>query len=399
MIISERDIDETTSPTMAGVSPLRICLVSGTYPPARCGVGDYTERLAESLVDRGAEVSIVTSSYLGTQHSGANPTVLPVVNSWEIREGVKVLRHILRTRPQIVHFQFPTTEYHSHRLFDLLVPTVKLWPYSPKVVVTLHEPVVVNKSVIPGLFRPLRHWLSGVWSDALIVVDESYKDSFWGVSAGMRKVPCKVIPIASNIPVSKMQRDGLRKLREHEGISDGEVVLTYFGFIQPRKGFEQVLDILNILRNRGFAAKLIVVGELSDRNAYHREVIERINSAKLANSIKISGHLDPIAASNYLAMSDACILPFLDGVHPKRGSFLAAAQQGTFVVTTSTTKKGLSPDENVYYAAPGDVEEMAKAVQEFSGRRLPNRSPSVRTWQSVADEHFELFNLISRTSG
>ena len=381
---------------MASVNPVRICLVSGTYPPARCGVGDYTERLAEALVDRGAEVSVVTSSYLGTQRSAANPTVLPVVDSWAIREGPRVLRHILRTQPQVVHFQFPTTEYYPHRLFDLLVPTIKLWPYSPKVAVTLHEPMTVTKSVIPGVFRPLRHWLSGAWTDALIVVDESYRDQFWGVSAGMRKVPCKVIPIASNIPVSKMQRGELQKLREHEGISDGVVVLSYFGFIQPRKGFEQVLDILNILRNRRFAAKLIVVGELSDRNPYHREIIERINSEKLANWIQTSGHLEPIAASNYLAMSDVCVLPFLDGVHPKRGSFLAAAQQGTLIVTTSTKKKGLFPDENVYYAVPGDVEEMAKAVQEFSGRRLASCSPSVRTWKSVADEHFELFDLILR---
>jgi len=118
--------------------PLRICLVSGTYPPARCGVGDYTERLAGALVDQGAEVSVITSSYLEPT-STANPTVLPVVNSWAMGSGLEVVRRILQTQPQIVHFQFPTTEYYSHRLFDLLVAMLKLWPRRTKLVVTLHE--------------------------------------------------------------------------------------------------------------------------------------------------------------------------------------------------------------------------------------------------------------------
>lgn len=374
--------------------PLRICLVSGTYPPARCGVGDYTERLAGALVDQGAEVSVITSSYLGTRPSTANPTVLPVVNSWAMGSGLEVVRRILQTQPQIVHFQFPTTEYYSHRLFDLLVAMLKLWPRRTKLVVTLHEPATVKKSIVPGLFRPLRHWLSGAWTDALVVVDESYRDAFWSVSSRMRKVPSKVIPIASNIPVSEMQRDGLQKLREQEGIPDNVAVLSYFGFVQPRKGFEQVLDILTLLRRRGFPAKLILVGNLSESNPYHRDLLGRVHNDGLKQDVKVLGHVDRVVAANYLAMSDACVLPFIDGVHPKRGSFLAAAQQGTFVVTTSTSKRGLFAAENVYYTMPGDVEEMARAVQEFSGRRLPSGSYPWPSWKSVADEHLELFHLI-----
>ena len=378
--------------------PLRICLVSGTYPPARCGVGDYTERLAGALVDRGAEVSVITSSYLGTQPRAANPAVLPLVDSWEMRAAPRVLLRILQTQPQIVHFQFPTTEYYSHRLFDLLVAMLRLWPGPTKLVVTLHEPATVSKTIIPGLFRPLRHWFSGAWTNALIVVDESYRDRFWAASPRMRWLPSKVIPIASNIPVSKMRPAELQKLREHEGIPNNVAVLSYFGFVQPRKGFEQVLDILTLLRSRGFPAKLILVGELSEGNPYHRDLLARINNDGLKLDVKVLGHVDRVVAANYLAMSDACVLPFIDGVHPKRGSFLAAAQQGTFVVTTSTSKKGLSPTENVYYALPGDVEEMARAVQEFSGRRLPSGSYPWPSWKSVADEHLELFSQLITNS-
>src|SRR5271157_4031708 len=121
------------------MSKLRVCILTGTYPPARCGVGDYTELLAGALVAGGVEVSVVTSSYLGTPPSSGDPTILPVVKNWSLKRAGIVLRQILRTRPDIVHFQFPTAEYYPHRLFDLLVPLIKLWPRRIRIVVTLHE--------------------------------------------------------------------------------------------------------------------------------------------------------------------------------------------------------------------------------------------------------------------
>jgi len=374
------------------MKPLRICLVSGTYPPAHCGVGDYTELLAEALVVRGAEVSVITSSYLGVQPThGSNPTVLPIVSSWALVGALKVSHDIMQTRPDIVHFQFPTTEYSSHRLFDLLVPILRLWPRRAKLVVTLHEAISVRKSFVPGLFRPLRHWLSGVWANAIVVVDQSYRDKFSGASRRMQEIPCKVIPIASNIPVSQMKSDDLQKLRERTGIAKNTILLSYFGFIQQRKGFEQVLEVLSVLRNRKICAELIVLGELAENNPYHRELLRRIEHDQLDRFVKVLGHLDRHAVSNCLAMSDVCVLPYIEGVHPKRGSFLAAAQHGILTVTTSTAKNGLFPDENVYYVMPGDVEEMAKAIQLYSGRRVPIGSFPWPSWTSVADEHLELF--------
>jgi len=379
----------------------RICMVTGTYPPARCGVGDYTELLSNALASRGAEISVITSAYLGTPCRSGNPTVLPIVKDWSLLNASRVLRNILRTQPDIVHFQFPTTEYHPHRLFDLLVPMIKIWSRSIKIVVTQHESLSVKKSSIPGLFRPLRHWLSCSWSDAIIVVAESYRDQIHNFSPRVRRIPCTPIPIASNIPISKMGMDQLQKLREHAGISKNDVLLSYFGFIHPSKGFEQVLDVLKYLRRQGVPAKLLVLGELSSSNSYHQQLLAEIAKEDLLHSVKIKGHLDRSEVANYLAMSDACILPFVDGLHPKRGSFLAAAQQGLLTVTTSMDGSGLSVDENVFYAKPGDIKAMANAVQSYGTRRLPAGAFPVRSWGAVADEHLAFFgNLFaSETAG
>ncbi len=38
-----------------GSRPIRVMLVSGSFPPMRCGVGDYTARLADELASRCGE--------------------------------------------------------------------------------------------------------------------------------------------------------------------------------------------------------------------------------------------------------------------------------------------------------------------------------------------------------
>ena len=372
-------------------------MVTGTYPPARCGVGDYAASLCDALVARGAQVSVVTSAYLGTSRRSGNPAVLPVVKSWSLLNTGQALAEILRCRADIVQFQFPTTEYAAHKLFDLLVPLTKGLRPSSQAVVTFHELPELKSWLPAGIFRPRRTWLSVFRADAVVAVADPYIGALQSVFARAKHIPCKCILNASNIPRSKLSVEQLRRLRATAGAAQASLLLSYFGFVHPGKGFEQVLDVLSILRARGVAAELIVPGEFSEGNLYHRQLLARIREDRLQSFVRILGYLDPESVSNYLAMSDVCILPFTDGLHPKSGSFLAAATQGVFTITTSREKSGLMPNENVYYARPRDAMQMAWAAEQYAGRRVASGSFLRRDWASVADEHLELFaKLVDR---
>jgi len=96
---------------------LGVCIVTASYPPARCGVGDYTALLSTALASNGTHVSVVTSAIREPYARDGNPTVLPVVHNWSLLNVARVLRAILKCKPDIVHFQFPTNGY-----FDVLVP-------------------------------------------------------------------------------------------------------------------------------------------------------------------------------------------------------------------------------------------------------------------------------------
>ena len=369
---------------------LRVCIVTASYPPARCGVGDYTALLSTALASNGTHISVVTSGHQGTVCRDGNPTVLPVVHNWSLLNVARVIRAILKCKPDIVHFQFPTNGY-----FDVLVPILGVLPKGPKVVVTMHEPLSVKPSRLPWVFRPIRNWLSIASADAIIVVAQSYAEFLHGVSERMRRIPCELVPIASNIPVSQLSTEAVREVRRQLGIPRGTLVLTYFGFVHARKGFDQVLDLIKILEQRKVAAVILVLGELLGRDPYQKDLLDRIsNDPVLRSAVKVLGYLDSDAIADHLAVSDACVLPFVDGVHPKRGSFLAALDQGIFIVTTSDPPKGYIADENVYYAKQGDIDAMALAVQRHAAPRRSAASHPVRTWEAVAQEHLRLFKRL-----
>lgn len=374
-----------------GYRPVRICMVCGTYPPARCGVADGLKILSEGIAARGAEVSVITSSYLGIPWDRGNPAVLPVVRSWSLTNTWQVLRAILSTSPDIVHFQFPHTEYRRRILFNLLVPLIKVARNSTRVVVTFHEFLKQEEIGWRKFLNISRLLVSVVAVDGVIVVAPEYKEVLHRLWPRSRRILCKVVRNASNIPRSKLNSEELAVLRHQLGVAQNAVLLAYFGFIGPGKGFEDLLEVIKVLRARDKPVRLVALGELARESEYHRGLLTRLSEASFADSVRLLGRTDAVTVANHLAACDAAIFPFTEGVHPKAGSILAATEQGVFTVTTSTVKSGFSEAENVYYAHPRDVTEMAEAVLRYAGRRaLPGSFPW-RTSDQVADDNFRLY--------
>jgi hypothetical protein len=123
-----------------------------------------------------------------------------------------------------------------------------------------------------------------------------------------------------------------------------------------------VLDVLAALRRQHMDVRLVVVGELSPQDRYHTSISDRIVRDGLKPYIEITGHLAPVDVADLLAVADACILPFRDGVH------------------------------NVFYAQPGDIRAMSEAVVRFGKRKIYGKYAS--DWSFVADEHLQLYTRL-----
>ena len=64
---------------------MRVCFVTGEYPPMQGGVGDCTRELGRALIQLGHQVTVVTSRKAATTNQSASadePVVCATVDSW-----------------------------------------------------------------------------------------------------------------------------------------------------------------------------------------------------------------------------------------------------------------------------------------------------------------------------
>ena len=183
---------------------MKVAVLSGSWPPDRCGVGDYTGQLADALEASGADV-------LRTGRALGSVTGLP-----------RTMAELRAFAPDIVHLQYPTTGFHRS-LAPALTVAVRT-----DTVVTLHEFASFRFYRLPW-FAPF------AWrARALVFTSPVEQASF---RRRMRHTgPADVlIPIGSNIP------------RAPEGERDPRLVCC-FGLLMPDKGWEAFLTLAERFR-------------------------------------------------------------------------------------------------------------------------------------------------------
>ncbi len=354
---------------------MRILLVSGSFPPMKCGVGDYTASLAASLARR-AEHSV---GVLTSEGAGLPPVpgvqLLPVVRGWNLRDAPHIARVLRKWRPDIVHIQFPTLVYGK---IQWLLPAIARALNGP-VVQTWHE--YHPKGSLPNLPNAL---LPG----GLVVVRPDYvktMPSWYRRCLAFKKI--EFIPNASSIPAVTLSGEERDAILERWGLRPGRAV-AYFGFASPAKGIDLLFDIADPAEHR-----LVLICDLDPSDGYHRTILKKAGQPPWAGKVRITGFLESEDAGRVLAASDAAVFPFRDGGGGWNTSLHGAMAQGTFVLTTSREKNGYFPGDNVYYARALDAEEMRAALKSHIGERRPP-NPSTREWDGIAGRHVRLYESL-----
>ena len=350
-------------------------IITGSYPPMKCGVGAYTKKLVESLVKlKNVEVTVLTDirAIGAIEFDGID--ILPVVRGWRFIELIQIAKHVRRLSPDVVHIQYPTQGYTGKMpaLLPLLVrlmgiPCVQTW----------HEPIL----------GPGRFCLS-LGLNALIAVSEELIS--W-ISAKTRiRNGCKLlsmIPVASNLPTVLLTEEE-RSIVRHKFVYEHETLLVFYGFVSPLKGIEVLFEIVTKTN-----AKLLMVCDLNPNDIYHKSLLDQLASLHIAPRIQVIEFQPDDQISTILAIADAVVLPFRDGARDNNASINGATAQGTFVMTTSLVHSGYKKDKNIYFAKPGNVDEMVISVEKYSG----HRNPAVQTefeWSSIAAQHIEIYQQV-----
>jgi glycosyltransferase involved in cell wall biosynthesis len=358
---------------------LRVLIVSGSYPPLSCGVGDYTASLCNALSRTGeVQVGVLTSVGAEAGSAGGGPGIeaLAPVTSWSLCQVPALVERMRAWNPDLVHLQFPSQGYAS-QLGPWLLP-LALRIAGLRVIQTWHE-------YVPGplSMRPLLLALAG--NDALVVRPDYEKRLPRIHRRAMRGARITRLPGTSQVPTTKLD-EGARQALRAQLVDGAEVLVGFFGFAYPHKRVELLFDCCDPDTTR-----LLLIGQIDPHDPYQRSLLERTNLAPWTGKVTRTGFLPPDLVADYLAACDVVVLPFADGGGNWNSSLHAARSQGTHVVTTSETRRGYVAAENTTYIAPDDLTALAAAIRQGDHPHIAP-APTGTDWEMAARLHIDAYH-------
>jgi glycosyltransferase involved in cell wall biosynthesis len=341
---------------------MRIGMITGEYPPMQGGIGAFTRILAGEMAAQGHELFVLSRK--GAQSDDPRVHLQPSVQQWGLGSLRDARRWAQVTRLDIMNIQYQTAAYSMSPYIHFLPEAIHPIP----VVTTFHD------LRFPYLFPKagaLRNWivkrLANASDDVITTNIEDARE--------LHRV-CAIIPIGSNIP--KIEHTDLQTWRSKAGAKPGDFLIVFFGLINRSKGLDTLLDSIACLK--GIPIRLVIVGGGAGSSdptnaATIREIDAQIERLGLAPIIYKTGYIDEEAVGAYLAAADVVALPFEDGASYRRGSLMAALQQGCAIVTTTprVPTPAFIDGENMLLVPPRDEALLTTALHHLY------QSPDART--------------------
>ena len=355
----------------------RVLLVSADFPPFLSGVGDYADKLASSLHDAGADVTVLTGVSNDPDDAKRPFRVLRSITNWGLNQRKSILS-ACRQGYDVVHMQYPGVNYGRGPMINLLPVLLRMSGPSPRTLLTVHD------------FRVMRRrWRARaapmIWSvDGLIHVDERDWPSIraWGI--GQTK-PRAHIPIAANFEPVPVDAESRQQWRSELGFAPDETVVAFFGILYPHKGVGELVDSVNELHRRGRKVRVLVLGDF-DRQAPWRPAIEQMLADPLVRWVR-GASLEQV--SRGLHAADLCALPFHSGASTNRSSMLAALDHGLPTVTTNgpATPPGFEIMFDVRLVPVNDRTALSAAIAQLIDDPPKERIRARRrSWATIAAE-------------
>jgi glycosyltransferase involved in cell wall biosynthesis len=361
-------------------------MVSGSYPPMRCGVGDYTRNLAEALAERG-DVDLRLLTTAAPAGEGRDPPWLRrAMRNWRVGSLRTYLRLLREFRPHVVHAQYPTQGY-SVVLGPTLIPMLARAWGGASVVQTWHE----HPQPLHTRWGLSKLALAAA-TDVLIYVRPDYPQRISGVlSRALGRAARHFVPNGSTVPLMRLSAEERSLVREELGCGPRRLV-AFFGFAYPHKGVHRLFSIAHPGRDQ-----LVIIGELLREDPYHARLLDLAADPAWRGKVALPGFVPAERAARILAAADAAVFPFEDGGGAWNTSVRAAASQGTFTIVTSRERCGYSTDENAYYASPGDTQAMRAALERHIGTRTAPLAQG--DWRAIAARHADIYWALPATDG
>jgi glycosyltransferase involved in cell wall biosynthesis len=304
---------------------MKVSLLAGGYPPDLDGIGDYAFLLASALaerVDLAKPVTVYTRKGKHEQAVGVRVSAFfEFARPSSIRDLVPLAAE---DKPDWLVLQYNPFCWGARGFCPVLPPTlrrVKKLPHGPKLAVMFHETTVPKW---PWRFALMYAWQRpilravGRQADVIFVSTKRWIPEL--LSAGVR-IPPTLLPVGSNIPRSRLTMEAARN---RLGISNESLVLGIFGGAHPSRLLDWIAEAARAVQGGHKNLLVLHVGPEADV----------MGGAMSGLRFKALGIQSAAEVSDTLRAMDFLVSPFIDGVSTRRGSVMAALNNGLPVATT-----------------------------------------------------------------
>jgi len=377
--------------TPASARP-RICVVTPTYPPAFCGVADYTSRLVEALGDH-YDIHVICSH---AQEKPAGPGTLHPIFDGTPPSILKAVPAIAKLQPDHLILQYEPFAYgglygFNPYLYRLLRRVRK---HSPRTTITaiVHEgilPVHSIRRVVHRLYHLYQLRRIASYANTIVFATELWVDNFsWLV--GRRKA--NHIPIGSTITPVPADRAAVRA---ELGIDPDHFVICFFGRAHKAKMLHFIRAAYEKIAHANGKPFILALG---NHEANAREHLNGLN-------VLVKSKLAPAQVSRFIQAADLYLVPLDEGVSMRRSTFHIALDHGLPVLATvgpASDRCLRAQDGKAFVLTPAqDMDAFAQRALELSqdparraalaqaAKQLYDRDFS---WQTIARRFHELIS-------
>jgi len=389
---------------------MKVCMISGSFPNMKCGVGDYTANLSRELAKDGICIDVITSHNLETTTKIENGserlaiTLHPIMKNWGLENTLPLLERIRQLNPDIIHVQYQRGTYYSRELI-LIFPVLArfVFPDVP-IIVTFHDlqaPYILQrllKSVSEHILFP---WL--ILADGIIVSNH-------GDSKRIRKmvpwVKTKIrqIPVGANVGVSAGGKKDKAAIRARLGMVNGAILISTFCNV-VFMNYIMLFKAMHSLIKDGYDLRLVVIGGIPAKSSkndqldkdYRQRIGVLAKKLEISEFLSYTGYLPPSEVSAYLSASDLCVQLYWKGVSNRNATFSTVLAHGLPTITTLGDEKpeGLIDYRNVIFVPCDNVKALTIALGELIDSPAL-RSEIGRTALTLFQERYD-WNKIARS--
>ena len=303
---------------------MRLAIVSPTYPPNPCGVGDYTRHLARELAESEDVTVLTTRKRVPRPDTGVS--VREAFDYFDPKSVFELLPELERLRPDWVVVQYDPYSYGAKHAFNPYLPVMlhvlKRRLGTTRLAVVVHETFAEPsnwKRAVMTTWQRGQLWVLGRAADLLVFVVDSWAERFRSWFPHARVVH---LPVGNNIPRVPVDRD---TVRAELNLPRDRLIVGWLGRTVPTLNVDWLHDSIRGAEVAGSPPFVLHIGGGSDDA---RRVLRDVPS-------RVAGVLSTQDLSRHLSAMDVYFAPLAEGISSRRTSLVASLSHGLPVVAAA----------------------------------------------------------------